>query len=104
MRRLVDISIEPEIEENYPDQNGCRVIVNLADGSAREGYVPFAKGEPEFRISPDELRQKFHMLTKNILYKDEAEEIYNLCSQFENANDVSCLMKTYLRKNGFKVD
>ena len=93
LRRLVQLSIEPEIEGKYPDQNGCRVIVTLADGSAREGYVPFAKGEPEFRISPDELRQKFHMLTHGILNNEEAEEFYRVCAHLEDADDVSYLMK-----------
>ena len=93
LRRLVRLSIEPEIEGNYPDQNGCRVIVTLADGSVREGYVPFAKGEPEFRISPDDLRQKFHMLTHGILTNEEAQEIYRVCAQLEDADDVSYLMK-----------
>ena len=93
LRRLVQLEVEPEIQSNYPNQNGCRVILTLADGSTRQGYVPFAKGEPEFRLSPGELRQKFHKLTCEILPRETADAIYGMCTRLGQLEEINSLMK-----------
>lgn len=92
LRRLVDIAVEPEIEANYPDMNGSRVIVELDDGTRHEGYVANAKGEPEFRMSEPELREKFKVLTQDVLSDAAIAEIYDICSNLQNEPDVNRLL------------
>jgi 2-methylcitrate dehydratase PrpD len=90
--RLVDIAVEPEIEANYPQMNGSRVTVALANGEKRQGYVPNAKGEPEFRMSAPELREKFEVLARDILPAEAIDEIYARCSHLEEEPNVDRLM------------
>lgn len=92
LRRLVDIAVEPEIEQNYPQMNGSRVIITLENGEKREGYVANAKGEPEFRMSPQELREKFEVLTQDVLPAEAIAEIYAICSNLQNEPDVNRLL------------
>jgi 2-methylcitrate dehydratase PrpD len=93
LRQLIDLTIEPEIESNYPNQNGSRVLVNLSDGSIREGYVPFAQGEPEFPMSGEQLRLKFDVLTRKILSEEQRAAIYAMCAHLEDIGDISELME-----------
>ncbi len=92
LRQLVKLTVEPEIEKNYPNQNGCRVLLTLADGSIRQGYVPFAQGEPEFPISHDQLRLKFNMLSQEILPESRRDAIYKMCTNLAAIEDIGQLM------------
>ena len=92
LRHLIDIAVEPEIERNYPDQNGCRVVLTLANGDTREGYVPYAKGEPEFRMTTDELLEKFTVLTSEILSLEAADDIFSFCMELVHKVEVSELL------------
>jgi 2-methylcitrate dehydratase PrpD len=89
---LIKLTVEPEIEKNYPNQNGCRVLLTLADGSIRQGYVPFAQGEPEFPISDDQLRLKFDILSQEILPESRRDAIYKMCRNLETIENVGQLM------------
>lgn len=89
LRNLIDVQVDSEIEARYPELNGCRLQINLADGTARESYVPNMKGEPEFRMTDGEMRQKFHMLTRDLFPQQRADEIYAVCGALELLNDIS---------------
>lgn len=93
LRRMVEIAVEPEIQANYPDMNGSRVLLTLQNGETRSGYVRNAKGEPEFRMSPQEMREKFEVLTRDILPPEAIEEIVALCGNLQDEPDVARLMQ-----------
>ena len=93
LRRLVDIAVEPEIETNYPDMNGSRVIVTLNNGDLHTGYVRNAKGEPEFRMSPQEMREKFEVLTRELLSQEAIDEISAICSNLQDERNVDRLLE-----------
>jgi 2-methylcitrate dehydratase PrpD len=93
LRQLVEIEIDPEIEGAYPDQNGCRLEVVLKDGSSYQGYVPYAKGEPEFRMGEAELREKFAALTSEILSAERADELFERCMRLETLGEVGQLLQ-----------
>ncbi len=92
LRHLIDVAVEPEIEGNYPDQNGCRVTLTLANGETRVGHVPYAKGEPEFRMSTDELVEKFAVLTRGVLSSAAADGIFSFCLDLEEKDGVGELL------------
>lgn len=92
LRRLTDVEVDSEIEAAHPEKNGARVIVKLADGRAFNGFTPYAKGEPELRLTEAELTAKFDSLTRAVLPPGRAEAIYDLCLHLETAEDVGALV------------
>ncbi len=91
LRNLIDVQVDDEIEESYPALNGCRLQVTLNDGSRREAYLPNMKGEPEFRMTDGEMREKFGVLTRDLFAEAQAEQIYALCSGLESVDHIGQL-------------
>ena len=91
LRNLIDVQVDPEIESRYPDSNGCRLRVTLANGETRETFLPNMKGEPEFRMTDAELRQKFSVLTRDLFPAERAEQIYEMCNNLESLDRVGDL-------------
>ena len=88
LRNLIDVQVDSEIEARYPELNGCRLQITLADGTVRESYLPNMKGEPEFRMTDGEMREKFHMLTRDLFPPERADEIYASCNDLESLADI----------------
>ncbi len=84
LRNLIDVRVDPEIEARYPELNGCRLRLHLADGEVRESYLPNMKGEPEFRMTDAEMRQKFSILTRELFPSERAARIYTACQELES--------------------
>ena len=93
LRNLIDVQIDEDIEADYPALNGCRLQVRLNDGSQREVYLPNMKGEPEFRMTDGEMREKFAVLTRDLFDAAQAEQIYALCRGLESLNDIGRLAR-----------
>lgn len=91
LRNLIDVQVDDEIEAGYPDLNGCRLQIRLADGQTREAYLPNMKGEPEFRMTEGEMRQKFAVLTRDLFDAGHADRIYETCSGLERLVDIGAL-------------
>ena len=92
LRQVTDVEIDPEIERAHPNQNGGGVAVTLRDGSRLEGRVPYAKGEPEFRMSEAELTSKFEALTSELLPTGRGEELFARCLELERVGDLGTLL------------
>lgn len=84
LRNLIDVRVDPEIEGRYPDSNGCRLSVTLANGEVRSAFLPNMKGEPEFRMTDAELREKFSVLTRDLMPPEQADQIYAVCNELES--------------------
>ena len=93
LRQLMDVKIDSEIESRYPQWNGCRLHITLDTGEVRQAFLPNMKGEPEFRMTDLELREKFRVLTAAMLTKDQVEQIYILCRELESVAHISDLMR-----------
>jgi len=91
LRNLIDVQVDEEIEASYPDLNGCRLQITLAGGEQRQAYLPNMKGEPEFRMTDAEMRQKFAVLSRDLLDPTRADQIYEACSQMEWLHDIGAL-------------
>ena len=91
LRNLIDVQVDPDIEADYPALNGCRLQITLSDGDRREAYLPNMKGEPEFRMSEAEMREKFLVLTRDLFPQERAEKIYAICSDLENLGHIGQL-------------
>ncbi len=91
LRNLMDVQVDEEIESRYPQLNGCRLQITLASGEQRQAYLPNMKGEPEFRMSESEIRQKFTVLTRDLFDQARADRIYGICSELDSVEDISLL-------------
>ena len=98
LRQIIDVTVDPEIQKSYPDSNGCRLRVSLDTGETREAYLPFMKGEPEFRMNEGELIEKFRVLARDLFPVSRIEEIYALCDQLESITDIRQVMKLTARQ------
>ena len=88
---MIDVQVDEEIEAGYPELNGCRLQITLANGETRAAYLPNMKGEPEFRMTDSEMRQKFAVLTRALFDESHADRIHELCSQLERLDDIGAL-------------
>ncbi|MBK8021195.1 MAG: MmgE/PrpD family protein [Chloroflexi bacterium] len=83
LRQIIEVEVDPELEEKYPSMNGCHLEVVLKSGETRRSYVPYMKGEPEFRMNAPELMEKFYALTRRLYSREHVEAIYAQCDQLE---------------------
>lgn len=88
LRNLIDVQVDPEIEVRYPDSNGCRLSVTMANGEVRSAFLPNMKGEPEFRMTDAELRTKFSVLTRDLFPQERADAIYAVCNELEMLDQI----------------
>ena len=93
LRRATDVAIDPEVERDHPDRNGGTVELTLRDGTRLEGSVPYAKGEPEFRMTEEEMITKFDALTFELLPKGRGAELYERCTNLERVGDIGLLLR-----------
>jgi 2-methylcitrate dehydratase PrpD len=94
LRRLVEVAVDPVVEDAYPDRNGCTVEVVLAGGDTRSATVPFARGEPEAPLSDDDLRAKAGALADGLLLADQLDALHERCAsldQLANTDDLLAL-------------
>lgn len=93
LRNLIDVQVDSEIEADYPALNGCRLRVTLDSGETRQAYLPNVKGEPEFRMSPAEMREKFTVLTRDLFGEDRVDHIEQLCMNLESVAETAELLR-----------
>ncbi len=93
LRHITDVVVDPDIEATYPEKNGCRVTLHMRDGAVHQGFTEYAKGEPEYPITDEELQIKFAALTDAILPDGAAAEIYRCCMQLEKLSDIGDLLR-----------
>jgi 2-methylcitrate dehydratase PrpD len=93
LRQLIDVQIDPDLENRYPELNGCRLHITLNDGDTREAYLPNMKGEPEFRMTNAEVKEKFRILTQNIMPEEQVNGIYAICLDLQSLKSISYLMQ-----------
>ena len=93
LRNLIDVQVDSEIEADYPRLNGCRLRVTLDTGELRQAYLPNMKGEPEFRMTRDEMREKFAVLTRDLFAGEHVDEIYRRCMNLESLADIGDLLR-----------
>ena len=92
VRRLIDVQLDSEIEASYPSLNGCRLSITMKNGDQRDVYLPNMKGEPEFRMTTMDMREKFAELTRDIMPQEIANEIYERCGSLEDEPDILGIM------------
>ncbi len=93
LRNLIDVQVDREIEADYPQLNGCRLRITLETGEVRQVTLPNMKGEPEFRMSQEEMREKFTVLTRDLFSDDRVDQIDRQCMNLESLAEIGDLLR-----------
>ena len=67
MMARTHVEVDKALDAGYPDKRAASAEIVLADGRRFNGYIPNAKGEPEYPLSAADIEDKFLTLTRNIL-------------------------------------
>lgn len=66
LMRHISLVKDDDIDRQYPEKWGTKLIVTFYDGREREFATDYPKGDPENPVSEDDLVQKFHILAKDM--------------------------------------
>lgn len=95
IRRLmerIEVIIDPDIDQQYPEKWGTEVTIQLKTGDAIVKRVEYPKGDPENPVTAKDLIDKFNTLTYFLPQEKRAalvEGVMNL----EKVSDIRDLMK-----------
>jgi 2-methylcitrate dehydratase len=92
--RNVEVKRNDELSALYAEAVANIVHVNLADGRTLTKRVDYPLGNAKNRLKDKELEGKFLNLVAPKIGKDAADRVLELCWSFEEATDVSVLMKS----------
>ena len=71
----ISVTVDPEVEQKYPQRRGSRVTVTLADGTLLTEQVEFPLGEPENPLSPDVTTAKLHATASAYLVEEDLRRV-----------------------------
>jgi len=84
--------IDPEIDRVWPNKEPSKVIIKMKDGRVLKKSVEAAKGSFENPLSEIEIKDKFYLLTKNIIKKEFADKIIFKCLNLEQLTNIKELI------------
>jgi 2-methylcitrate dehydratase PrpD len=88
--KKVIVVLDPQINDNYPQQWGAAVEVNLKNGETIKKQTDFPKGDPENAVTSDELLEKFMNLAGKLPDKNKNQIAKNILKleSIENAESL----------------
>ena len=89
----VEVVADPELDEIYDECWSSIVEVYMKDGSTYHARRDLPKGEPEFPLSDDTLKDKFMDLACDAIPAEKAEKIYQAVWNLENLEKTSELTR-----------
>lgn len=88
LSELVDVYVDEEAEESYPEKRMARVYIDLKDGSTLSAVVDHPLGEPNNPISDEDLEGKFISNCSSVIGQEKAQQwIEHLRRWPEEEND-----------------
>jgi 2-methylcitrate dehydratase PrpD len=87
----VEVVVDDEISAAFPATWSCRVEVIGPDGAREVERVESARGDPKNPMGPDEVRDKFHTLTREILAQAAGERLCDFIAGLEREQNVAPL-------------
>jgi 2-methylcitrate dehydratase PrpD len=88
---LTDVSLDDEIEREYPGKLGLAMEVDTVDGHTLTCRLDFPKGEPENPLTAKECEDKFRHLSTPMLSTGRSSEIISVVASLERLANLSTL-------------
>ncbi|MEN8243407.1 MAG: MmgE/PrpD family protein [Thermodesulfobacteriota bacterium] len=96
IRQLMDkitIAHDPELDREYPDKRGTKVMIRTTGGREFLHSLDLAKGEPELPLSAEEIKNKFIRFTSQILGPRQQGKILDFIYTMDSREDLYPLYK-----------
>ena len=93
LARRVEVVLDPEIEEVYPEKFASKVEILLTNGKRLEARVDFPAGSPENPMSFEQVAKKFESLSGQMITKDRSVAIIEKVEGLEELPDIRELTK-----------
>lgn len=88
----VSVEVDKTLDKDYPHKRGSHGEIVLKDGRRFFCSIDIARGEPESPLTVEEIKEKFILLTRDVLGK-RAEEVCDLVMRMEGLNDIGQLIR-----------
>lgn len=88
----VQVSLDEEIESEYPSKLGLALEVDTVDGRLLRSRLDFPRGEPENPLTVADCEDKFLRLATPLLGTSRAGEIVSAVAQLDTLADMHALM------------
>jgi 2-methylcitrate dehydratase PrpD len=88
----VSVELDKGLDKDYPHKRGSHGEIVLKDGRRLVSSIDIARGEPESPLTVEEIKEKFILLTLDVL-GNRAEEVSDLVMRLERLDDISQLIR-----------
>mgnify|MGYP000957146481 FL=1 len=93
MVQKTDVIYDKELDKEFPNKWATIVEIETVNGERLTDRVDYPKGEPEYPMNRQELRNKFTKLTGMAgLSKEQQEKAEKLCFELETLPDIRSLV------------
>jgi 2-methylcitrate dehydratase PrpD len=96
--RKVECIIDPELDRTFPKQWRATAEILTEDEKRYSTTVEYPKGDPENPLSWEEMRERFHELTGQIMKKDQRLKIVEEVERLDGIKDMRKWSSQLLRK------
>jgi 2-methylcitrate dehydratase PrpD len=87
----VDVYVDNDIDNSYPEKWGAKVEIKLRDKQILHLETNFPKGDPENPVTMDEIIEKYYMLTQH-LPEDKTSNYIDQLLKLDEIKDVSKIL------------
>jgi 2-methylcitrate dehydratase PrpD len=88
----VSVELDKGLDKDYPHKRGSHGEIVLKDGRRLASSIDIARGEPESPLTIGEIKEKFILLTRDVLRR-RTKEVCDLVMGMEGLNDISQLVR-----------
>jgi 2-methylcitrate dehydratase PrpD len=97
MMRKVECIVDPELDRNFPKQWRASAEILTEDEKRYSTTVEYPKGDPENPLSWEEMIERFHDLTGQIMIKDQRLKIIAAVERLDGIKDMHKWSSQFLR-------
>jgi 2-methylcitrate dehydratase PrpD len=98
MMRKVECVVDPELERTFPKQWRATAEIVTTNGKSYSTTVEYPKGDPENPLSWEEMTERFHEFTGQVMKKDQRLKIVEEVRGLEGIKDLRKWSPVLLRK------
>ncbi len=98
MMRKVECIVDPELDRTFPKQWRATAEILTEDEKSYSTTVEYPKGDPENPLSWEEMKERFHDLTGQIMKKERRLKIVEEVERFDGIKDIRKWSSLLLRK------
>jgi 2-methylcitrate dehydratase len=91
LAKKVEISVDPQIDKNYPKHWSADVRIVTTKGNALGKFIEDPPGEPENPLPLSFIQEKYRRLAKVALSPSRVEEVEKIILSIEELEDIKDL-------------